>query len=88
MSDLTRITLDGVEYGVEEGRTSEITASIRSAMESGLLVTLDLVNADGRDVTVYFNPKATSNVAIERGTRPRPTEISGSTRTRSDLDAS
>lgn len=80
MSDLTRITLNGVEYGVEEGKTSETAAQIRASMDSGLLVTLELLDADGRDVTVYFNGKATSNVAIDFGTGPRPTEISGSTR--------
>lgn len=77
MSDLNSVTIDGVEYGVEESRTDEIAAHIRAAMESGLVVTLDLVNTAGRKVTVYFNGKAASTAAIDFGTVPRPTEISG-----------
>jgi len=77
VSDLNRVILDGTEYGVREAMAGEVAASVRAAMESGLVVTLDLLDAAGREVTVFFNGGAAATAAFDFGTVPRPTEISG-----------
>ncbi|GAB3430908.1 hypothetical protein [Actinophytocola sediminis] len=81
MSEVNSVVLDGVEFGIAKSRAREIDAKIKAAMDSGLVITLHLLNSAGREVTVHFNGGATSTAAIDFGgvpNEPRPTEISGS----------
>lgn len=72
-----RVIIGGEEWGVRDDQAIDVATRLRSAMENGAVVALDLLDKANRPVTVYFNGRAAVTAVVDLDTDPRPTEISG-----------
>lgn len=72
-----RVIIGGDEWGISDETANEVAAQIKTAMENGTVVTLQLLDKANRQVTVYFNGKTAVTAVVDLDTTPRPTEISG-----------
>ncbi|HEV2637926.1 MAG TPA: VCBS domain-containing protein [Actinocrinis sp.] len=72
-----RVIVGQSEWAFPAGDVTATVESIKTALETGAVVALDLVDGSGREVTVYLNGKAAQTVVVDLGGGPRPSEISG-----------
>lgn len=72
-----RVIIGGEEWGVRDDVALDVATQLRSAMENGTVVALDLLDKANRPVTVYFNGGTAVTAVLDLDTDPRPTEISG-----------
>jgi hypothetical protein len=70
-----RVIVGQSEWGLDDGDVDKVTGQIQSAMESGAVVELELLDTAGRVVTVYLNGKVAETVVIDLDRGPRPSEI-------------
>lgn len=71
-----RVIIGQDEWEIHGAEEPVITA-IKTAMESGAVAELQLLDGSGAEVTVLINAKAVPTVVIDPGTGPKPSEISG-----------
>ena len=71
-----RVIIGGYEWAVSDESATEVATRIRTAMEDGAVVTLELQDQVGRPVSVYFNGRTAVTAVVDLDTGPRPTEIS------------
>lgn len=71
-----KVTLDGREWAIPTNRASDIAVQIKAAMESGTVVSLELLDQSTNPVTVYFNGRTAVTAVVNLDTNAKPTEIS------------
>lgn len=71
-----KVTLDGREWAIPNGRASDVAVQIKAAMESGTVVSLELLDQSTTPVTVYFNGRTAVTAVVNLDTTAKPTEIS------------
>lgn len=72
-----RVIIGGDEWGVRDDQAVEVAAQLKTAMENGTVVALELLNEKDRPVSVYFNGATAVTAVVDHDIDPRPTEISG-----------
>ncbi len=71
-----RVIIGQSEWGIDDKSVDETISNIKSALESGKVAEVQLLNAADRPVTVYINTKAVETIVIDLDSDPKPSEIS------------
>ncbi|WBB97258.1 hypothetical protein O7621_03200 [Solwaraspora sp. WMMD937] len=71
-----RVIVDGSEWEIPESNLDPVLAGIQTAMETGSVVKLELLDGASRPVTVYLNGRTAVTVVVDLGLDPRPSEMS------------
>jgi len=72
-----RIFTNGSELIIPDETAPEVVKKVTEAMESGKVVTVDLLSTAGRSVTLFLNGAATPSLVVDLDEDPKPSEISG-----------
>ncbi|HET9168745.1 MAG TPA: hypothetical protein VFN97_04885 [Actinospica sp.] len=72
-----RITIGGSTWRLPAGDVTGPLKVLEGALGNGSVARLELLDAAGRELTVYVNGRSASTVAVDLGGGPRPSEISG-----------
>jgi hypothetical protein len=70
-----RITIEGIEYGLENAQVDTVLDLIKNALENGSVAALPLLDGTKRPVTVYVNGRVVATVVVDLDGDSRPSEI-------------
>jgi hypothetical protein len=69
-----KLTVGGVEYGIEDENFETIVGQVRNALENGVVERLPVLTSDKRQVMLFLNGSATDTVVIDPDSDGRPHE--------------
>jgi hypothetical protein len=72
-----RIIVDQAAWTLPDGHPDSLLEDVEAALAAGTVLRVDVLDDEGRRVSLLLNGRVIRTVAVDLGAAGRPTEISG-----------